>query len=69
MNNIEKTDYSNKIIEYSEEKRLFSIFEELYKLLAIEQPDNPIDFMLNILRNGFRFLKRKKNIRGWSSRD
>ena len=55
MNNIEKTDYSNKIIEYSEEKRLFSIFEELYKLLAIEQPDNPIDFMLNILRNGFRF--------------
>lgn len=59
MNTIEKSKYMAEVTEYLETKRVHSVFEDMYRALAIEQPTDPISYLIKRLKTTRRFVTRK----------
>lgn len=51
MDQIKRYEEEVKIEEYFEEKRLYELFKSLFKDLLIHRPDDPIDFLMEKLKN------------------
>lgn len=51
MDQIKRYEEEVKIEEYFEEKRLYELFKTLFKELLIHRPENPLDFLMNKLKN------------------
>ena len=62
MNALEKTKYMTEVTEYLETKKVYSIFEDLYRSLSIEQPEDPLKFMINRLKTTRREVIRKTHL-------
>lgn len=63
MNKVQKIDYVKKVSNHLEEKNVFEIFEKLTRELIVHQPKNPIDFLIDRLKNpsGKHNFIQKKN--------
>lgn len=68
MNTLEKSKYMTQVTEYMETKKVYTIFEDLYRYLAIEQPLDPLSSLIHRLKTTRRFLTRKTYFRDRSSR-
>lgn len=68
MNTAEKTEYLNSLTKYMEEHKVYAIFEDLYKGLAISQPSDPMKFLVERLKSNRRCLMRKTYFRHRSAR-
>lgn len=51
MDQIKRYEEEVKIEEYFEEKRLYELFKNLFKDLLIHRPDNPLDHLIDKLKN------------------
>lgn len=67
MNAIEKSKYMAEVVEYMEQKRVYSIFEDMYRALAVEQPNDPLAFLIKRLRTTRRGIRRKTGVCGRSA--
>ena len=63
MNTAEKSEYLNSLTKYMEENKVYAIFEDLYKGLAINQPTDAIKFLIERLKSNRRCLMRKTYFR------
>ena len=68
MNTIEKSKYMRDVTEYLETKKVYSVFEDMYRALAIEQPSDPISYLIKRIKTTRRFLTRKTYFCDWSTR-
>ena len=67
MNTLEKSKYMTQVTEYMETKKVYTIFEDLYRYLAIEQPLDPLSSLIRRLKTTRRCLTRKTYFRDWST--
>lgn len=51
MNKVQKIDYIKKVSKNLEENHVFEIFERLTRELIVHQPENPLDFLIEKLKN------------------
>lgn len=51
MDQIKRYEEEVKIEEYFEEKRLYELFKNLFKDLLINRPENPLDHLIDKLKN------------------
>ena len=51
MDQIKKYEEEVKIEEYFEEKRIYELFKNLFKDLLVNRPENPLDFLIDKLKN------------------
>lgn len=51
MDQIKRYEEEVKIEEYFEEKRLYELFKTLFKDLLIHRPDEPLDYLMEKLKN------------------
>lgn len=63
MNSLEKSKYMMEVAEFLERKRVYAVFEDLYRSLAIEQPADPIAFLIKRLKTTRRFFIRETDLR------
>ena len=49
MDKTSKLQYQKDVEKYLEEKKVYDVFEELMKNLIIDQPDDPIDYLMTRL--------------------
>ncbi len=68
MNSLEKGEYVKNLSLYMEKKKIYSLFENLYKSLILEKPENPVSFMIESLKTKASNFIRKTNIYNRTSR-
>ena len=51
MNKVQKIDYVKEVSDHLEKNSVFEIFERMTRELIVNQPENPIDFLINSLKN------------------
>lgn len=51
MDQIKTYEEEVKIEEYFEEKRLYELFKTLFKSLIIQRPEDPLEFLMQKLKN------------------
>ena len=79
MDRTEKLEYEKGIEQYFDEKKVYDLFEKLFKELIVNRPENPIDYLITRLNlqdtkrifiTGYpgtereRFLDRRNGCRG-----
>lgn len=57
MDKTSKLQYQKDVEKYLEEKKVYDVFEELMKNLIIDQPDDPIDYLMTRLSETECILK------------
>ena len=57
MDKTAKLQYQKDVEKYLEEKKVYDVFEELMKNLIIDQPDDPIDYLMTRLSETECILK------------
>ncbi len=67
MNKTEKTQYIVDLEKELETKHVYELFERMTRDLIIHQPSNPIDFLIERLRNseGKLFITRQAHLYRW----
>lgn len=51
MDKLQKHDYMNQIEEFLETNQVYELFEDLLKQIVVSKPENPLDFIIQILSN------------------
>ena len=51
MNKVQKIDYVKEVSNQLEQNSVFEIFERLTRELIVNQPENPIEFLIDKLKN------------------
>lgn len=62
MDRAEKLEYEQSMEKYFDEHKIYDLFEKLFKELIINQPDNPIDYLIERLK---RQPQKRIFISGW----
>lgn len=57
MDKTSKLQYQKDVEKYLEEKKVYDVFEELMKNLIIDQPEDPIDYLMTRLSETECILK------------
>ena len=57
MDQTSKLQYQKDVEKYLEEKKVYDVFEELMKNLIIDQPEDPIDYLMTRLSETECILK------------
>ena len=50
MDRAEKLQFQQKIEEYFEEKKVYELFEKLFKELIVNKPDNPVEYLIQRMK-------------------
>lgn len=51
MDKNEKLQFQNSLEDYFEEHKVYELFEKLLKELVVNQPDEPLDYLINRLQS------------------
>lgn len=51
MNKVQKTEYIKGIEEYLEKNHVYELFESLMRQLIVSQPEDPLTFLCDKLKN------------------
>lgn len=70
MNRAEKTTYVQELEKELETKRVYELMERLTRELIVHQPDNPIDFLIDRLKNpaGLLGFMQEREYLSWARR-
>ena len=62
MNPTEKAQYVQQLNTYMESHKVYQLFEDLYKSLITDQPQDPLPYLITKLKTGGSELTRKTHI-------
>lgn len=68
MNTTEKAVYVQHLNTYMETNKVYQIFEDLYKNLIMDQPSEPLRYLIDKLKTGGSKLTRETNIHSRTTR-
>ena len=59
MNSTEKAVYVQQLNTYMESNKVYQIFEDMYKSLIMDQPGDPIKYLIDKLKTGGSKITRE----------
>lgn len=51
MNKVQKIEYIKELEEHLERNNVYQLFERLTRELVINQPEKPIEYLINLLKH------------------